>query len=117
MDQLADVRSWQSRRIPVLDYANYLVKALPSNKEAYLTQLRLSVGEKEGSLSIEIAAKNEHVATGVTEELITIKEKDTDKPVFDAPKVGRPTEGRHPEYPVTDEFTVLIRALKAPEKK
>jgi len=117
MDQLADVRSWLSRRVSVLDYANYLVKALPSNKEAYLTQLRLSVGEKEGSLSIEMAAKDEHVATGVTEELITIKEKDTDKPVFDAPKVGRTTEGRYPGYPVSDEFTVLIRSLEAPEKK
>jgi hypothetical protein len=64
-----------------------------------------------------MAAKDEHVATGVTEKLITIKGKDSDKPVFDAPKVGRPTESRRPEYPVTDEFTVLIRALNAPDKK
>jgi type IV pilus assembly protein PilM len=117
MDQLDDVKAWQARRIGVLDHIEYLVRALPSNEEAYLTQLRLEVREDEGSLSIEMDAKDVHVATTVTEEVVKIKAEDTDKEIFIDPEVRRATEGPNPKYPVRDELTVPIRSLKVVEKK
>ena len=118
MDQLADVQSWRARRINVLDHVEYLVRALPSNEQAYLTLLRLSIGEKDGSLSIEMNAKDEHVAKTVTEDAVKVKAKKTDKEsVFVDVKLGRATEGPNAKYPVRDELTAPIRSLRVPDKK
>jgi hypothetical protein len=113
LDQLADVRDWQKRQISVLDHLYYLRQALPEDRrEAYLGELRLSISESEGAFSIEMNVKDEHVATKVTEEVVKIKANEKDKEsVFQNPKVGRPSPGKDPKYPVRDEMVVPIRSL------
>ena len=114
LDKLVqDVDGWQGQNLVWIDRLNALSEVFPSNQEAYITRLDCS---EKGEAKIELATKNDKVATRLIEAITAMRDKNK-KAVWAGALPGKGNVAPEPEYPFKDQVTVVIGQKVEPTKK
>jgi flagellar basal body-associated protein FliL len=107
LDQFQDYQLWQRSDVVWIDQLMRMAEAFPPNKVAYITKLEF---DEKGEVSVDLAAKDEMVATRIVEQLTQVKDKQGEL-LFTA-KPGKAKESTDKEYPVKDQVSVEIESLR-----
>ena len=106
LSQFKDYQAWQGKNVIWIDELMRLADAFPGNKEAYITKLEFN---DKGKITVELAAKDEMVATMIVDKVAEIKDK-KGQSVFTA-KPGKDTDSTDNEYPVKDQVFIELESL------
>jgi len=106
LDQAADAQDWHAKNVIWIDQLKLLSEVFPSNQDCYITKVDIT---DSGKITIELAAKNNDIATTIVQKVAAIEDK-KGKPVFRA-KPGKDTDRPDPDYPVSDEVVIELEAL------
>jgi len=107
LDQFQDYQAWRKTDVVWIDQLLQMAEAFPPNLEAYITKIEFT---EKGRITVDLAAKDEMVATMIVDKLAQIKDT-KGRPIFTA-KPGKTSESTDKEYPVKDQIFVEIESLR-----